>query len=92
MREPYQHPRPFNRRWIAWKLVQLAWRIYDPDYYERIYVLGPDGTLLFDAEISASLYGEGVSSMFCAGAELPAGTTIHHDHDYKPEWLEDLND
>lgn len=87
MREPYQDPRPFNRRWIAWKLVQLAWRIYDPDYCERIYVLGPDGKLLFDAGISADLYGNGVSMLFGFGNPLPAGATIHHDHDYKPEDL-----
>lgn len=90
MREPYQDPKFPNRRWIAWKLVQLAWRIYNPDYYERIYVLGPDGELLFDAEISADLYSCGVSMLFGYGEPLPAGSTIHHDHDYKPEWLEDL--
>jgi hypothetical protein len=85
MREPYQDPKPFNRRWIAWKLVQLAWRIYDPDYYERIWIEGPGGELIFDAEICSDLYGSGVSTMFHRG-EIPAGSTVHHDHDYRPDW------
>ncbi|AID58880.1 hypothetical protein PBI_GAIA_61 [Mycobacterium phage Gaia] len=76
------------RRWIAWKLVQLAYRIYDAERYERIYVNDPDGNLVFEAVVIGDLYGCGISSIFRDGAELPARSVIHWDEDYRPDWLE----
>lgn len=94
MREPYQGPRIGNRRWIAWKLVQLAARIYDAEYYQRIYINGPDGKQVFEAGIIGDLYGAGVFTTFGVNPwdnemTIPAGSTLHFDDDYKPEWLED---
>ncbi|MBB3752448.1 hypothetical protein FHT44_004960 [Mycolicibacterium sp. BK634] len=83
-------PRVGSRRWIAWKLVQLAYRIFDADYYERIYIRDADGHLTFEAIISADLYGAGVSSIYGGvGSSLGAGSTVHWDDDYKPDWLDE---
>ncbi|AEJ94057.1 hypothetical protein SEA_ERICMILLARD_146 [Mycobacterium phage EricMillard] len=79
-----------SRRWIAWKLVQLAARIYDAEYYERIHVTDALGREIFEAVIVGDSYGCGISSATApAGrsARLPDGSTIHWDDDYKPDWL-----
>lgn len=88
MRKPYQDPRIGNRRWIAWKLVQLAQRIYDAEYYERITVTNPDGRLVYEAVINADLYHGGVSSTF-GGRGVEAGAVVDHDQDFRPAWLGD---
>lgn len=81
-------PRPLTRRWIAWKLVQLAYRVFDAGYYERIYINDAGGRLVFDAVICSDLYGCGVSSMYGgAGESLGEGSTVHWDDDYRPDWL-----
>lgn len=90
MKQSHQDPRFPNRRWIAWKLVRLAHRIYDAEIYERIWIEDANGSLLFDAEICSDLYGDGVSTFFAATHTLPAGSTVHHDNDHIPDWLEDL--
>lgn len=78
------------RRWVAWKLVQLAYKIHDPDYYERIYITDADGDEVFWANISADIYGCGVSSMYgYVGEVLPAGCMVHWDDDYRPDWLDE---
>lgn len=76
------------RQWVALKLVRLAYRLHNPEYYERIHVNGPDGALLFEAIIAADEYGSGVSFMFGGhGEALPDGSTVHWDDDYN--WPED---
>jgi len=50
-----------SRRWIAWKLVQLAHRIYDAEYHERITITDEHGRV-GEFVIVADLYGCGVSS------------------------------
>lgn len=85
-------PKPLTRRWLAWRLVQLAHRIFDAEYYERIYVNDGDGGLVFEAIICSDLYGGGVSSMYGApGSEIPVGSTVHWDDDYKPDWLTEVS-
>ena len=91
VREPYQDPKFPNRRWIAWKLVQLAYRIYPhSEFYQRIYVRNADGDMIWEAEIVADLYGCGISSGYGRDGELPPGSTIKLEWEYDPDWLEDL--
>ncbi|QDM57969.1 hypothetical protein SEA_NIHILNOMEN_154 [Mycobacterium phage NihilNomen] len=82
-------PRIGSRRWIAWKLVQLAARIYDAEYYERLLIASGDEELL-EIFIIGDLYGCGISSTHGLNPggtrELP-NCTIHWDDDYEPDWL-----
>src|SRR5690606_19887839 len=78
------------RRWIAWKLVRLAARIYDPEHYERVWVEDPHGRTVFEAVIVADVYGCGLSSVLGREGEvLPAGSMINWDWDYRPDWLDE---
>ncbi|WPH57721.1 hypothetical protein [Mycobacterium phage WXIN] len=97
MRQPYQEPRIGNRRWIAWKLVQLAWRVYNPEYCQRIHITRPDGRQVFEAVIVADLYGNGVSSTIGVNPwdnemSIPAGSTLIYEDEYEPDWLTDESD
>lgn len=48
-------------RWVAWKLVRLAARIYDSEYLERIAVLDKKGNPVIEWLVVADGYGAGVS-------------------------------
>lgn len=87
MHKPYQQPRIGNRRWIAWKLVQLAERIYDAEFYDRIRVVNNYGVTEWEAVVVGDLYGRGISST--RGHDEINHYRILWEHDYKPEWLED---
>ncbi len=79
-----------TRRWIAWKLVQLAYRIHNTEYYERIYLTNAEGKEVWEAVILGDGYGGGVRSIVGGETkELPEGYAVHWDDDYQPEWLED---
>ncbi|QBI99776.1 hypothetical protein SEA_THREERNGTARJAY_148 [Mycobacterium phage ThreeRngTarjay] len=85
-------PRIGSRRWIAWKLVQLAHRIYDAEYYERIYVTDLAGQEVVEAVVIGDPYGCGIfgtsGGLLPGGVRaLPDGSAIHWDDDYKPDWL-----
>lgn len=54
-------PRIGSRRWIAWKLVQLAYRICDVDY-DEVLTVRVGGRTVATIEVSSNLYGNGVSS------------------------------
>ncbi len=86
--EPVPLPRFPNRRWIAWKLVQLAARIFDAEYYERILIKDAEGRLVYEAIIVGDLYGNGVSSIYGNDITLDAGSTVHWDDDYTPDWVD----
>lgn len=77
--------RPGTRRWIAWKLVQLAHRIYDATFYERITVAGPDGPEI-EIDIAADMYGGGVMSSY--GHDRFGDYQLTWD-EFTPEWLND---
>lgn len=78
------------RRWAAWKLVQLAYRIHFPERFERIYITDADSGVVFEAVIVGDTYGCGVVSMYGgAGEVLPAGCRVHWDDDYRPDWLDE---
>lgn len=62
-------PRIGSRRWIAWKLVQLAHRFYDAEYDEVCAVYDKQGQLISRWDIVGSEYGSGVSSQFAPGVE-----------------------
>jgi hypothetical protein len=79
-------PRVGSRRWIAWKLVQLAHRVYDAEYYEQITITGPDGEDLVEFVINADLYGGGVS-MMTGHENFGEGYGVHWTDDYVPDWL-----
>lgn len=49
------------RQWIAWKLVRLARRIHDTEFYERIVITDEHGQV-GEFVIVADQYGCGVSS------------------------------
>ncbi|QRY51705.1 hypothetical protein [Mycolicibacterium septicum] len=89
MKQPYQEPRIGNRRWIAWKLVQIAYRIYNPTFYQRIHIEDPAGLTLFEAVIAGDLYGSGIESEYGPPVELPEGSRVFVDDDYEPDYLED---
>lgn len=72
-----------SRRWIAWKLVQLAHRIYDASFYERITIKHKSGEVVCEIDVQSDMYGAGVMSMF--GSEF-GDYEIEWD-EFKPEWL-----
>lgn len=55
-------PKFGSRRWIAWKLVRIARRIYDAEYDERIIVTDPHGEELTVFEVVGDMYSCGISS------------------------------
>lgn len=79
-------PKVGSRRWIAWKLVQLAAKLYDAEYTEHIMIHPSVGKSL-DITIIGDSYGCGISSIDGPGSstrylnvwEYP-GVTI--------EWIE----
>jgi hypothetical protein len=80
-------PRFGNRRWIAWKLVQLAARIYDAEFYERIVIRDSDGDDVLEFTVTSDLYGCGVSSSI--GHDEFGGYTVTWE-EFTPDWLEEL--
>lgn len=79
-------PRIGSRRWIAWKLVQLAHRIFNAEYHERIVVSGPDGEDIIEFVINGDLYGGGVSMQY-GHDTFGDGYSVRWEDDYVPEWL-----
>ncbi|AEJ92201.1 hypothetical protein LITTLEE_154 [Mycobacterium phage LittleE] len=84
-------PRIGSRRWIAWKLVQLAARIHYAEYCERIYVTDPAGQEVVEVVVIGDPYGCGIFStsggLLPGGARaLPDGSTIHWGDDCQPDW------
>lgn len=54
-------PRFMSRRWIAWRLIQLAYRIHDADFDDSltIYV---GGRKVAEIGVLGNTYGNGVTS------------------------------
>lgn len=71
------------RRWIAWKLVQLAHRIHDAEFWERITIKDPDGSIVIEWQICADTYGRGIASRF--GTSQFGGYQASSE-EFKPEW------
>jgi hypothetical protein len=83
-----------NRRWIAWKLVQLAHRICDTEYYERI-VITDEHDQVGEFVIVGDAYGCGVTSY----SGLPVRSSLDPDtwkfgscdlvwEEFTPDWLD----
>lgn len=66
------------RRWVAWKLVQLAWHIFMPEREESIRIIDAAGRTVAEWEIVGDVYGCGISSQIVTD-ELPDGWTIETD-------------
>lgn len=49
------------RRWIAWKLVQLAYRLHMPLYDQDIIIESPSGEV-YTINIIGDIYGSGIIS------------------------------
>jgi hypothetical protein len=49
------------RKWLAWKLVQLAHRLHDPEYVEHIGIETSAGRKI-DINVIGDEYGRGISS------------------------------
>lgn len=79
-------PRIGSRRWIAWKLVQLAARIYDAESYERITITGPEG-VVHTLDVVNDGYGAGISGG--NGRDEFGGYRLDLDFDYRPDWLDE---
>lgn len=79
-------PRIGSRRWIAWKLVQLAHRVFDAEYYERIVIHDPEGDELIEFVINADLYGGGVSSQ-TGWDSFAGGYHVAWYDNFHPDWL-----
>lgn len=50
------------RKWLAWKLVQLAARLHHTEYVEAISILSPTGRQVY-IEVTGDSYGCGISSI-----------------------------
>jgi len=77
--------RPFSRRWIAWKLVQLAARIYDAEYHERITIRDYEGNPVIEWHVVSDLYGCGVSSQH---GDTAFGEFAAVCEEFEPDWYE----
>lgn len=53
------------RRWIAWQLVQLAWKVWHHEWVQRIQIRNAAGELVIEWEIAADTYSGGISSQSC---------------------------
>ncbi|SKM81542.1 Uncharacterised protein [Mycobacteroides abscessus subsp. massiliense] len=65
------------RRWLAWRLVQLAHRVADTTVVERIVIVAPDGGPVVEWEIEGDAYGGGVSSQTGLTHFSPGYTALH---------------
>ena len=77
--------RPFSRRWIAWKLVQLAARIYDAEYHERIAILDYEGVPVIEWCLTGDEYGAGVSFQY-GDTQFGDYTVVWEE--IEPDWYE----
>ncbi|PVB03135.1 hypothetical protein [Mycobacteroides abscessus] len=77
------------RRWLAWRLVQLAHRIADTTVIERIVIVGPDARPVVEWEIEGDAYGGGVFSQTGLTHFAP-GYTALHIFDGEPTYPRDL--
>lgn len=50
------------RKWIAWKLVCAADRIYSTDYEQHV-VVTDQGVEIFEASVTADDYGRGIHAL-----------------------------
>jgi hypothetical protein len=88
MSDPPDMPRIGSKRWIAWKLVQVAHRFYNAEYYERIAIKDPDGDVAIEWVVNADLYGGGVSYCYgVLGDSFGGGYTATWE-EFTPDWLE----
>jgi hypothetical protein len=71
------------RRWLAWRLMQLAHRIADTTVTERIVIVAPDGGPVVEWEIEGDAYGSGVSSQ-TGLTYFSGGYTALHIYDGEP--------
>lgn len=85
--DPLELPRIGSRRWIAWKLVQLAHRIFDAEYYETITVTDSNGEEVVEFLIVSDLWGNGVSMQ--TGSTTFGGYNVSWGTDVHPAWLEE---
>lgn len=76
------------RRWLAWKLQQLAVRIHDTEFHQLLSVYAPDGRRIVEWDVYADGYGAGVSSQDTHGC--PSGYRVGwEDIDFE-EWCRRL--
>lgn len=66
------------RRWVAWKLVQVAAKIYDTETHERITVWDSLGGLIGTWTVTGDAYGCGITS---GPTRLAMGFTATLDFD-----------
>lgn len=64
------------RQWVAWKLVQVAAKLYDTEVEQRICVWDRDGILLGSWAVLGDGYGCGVTA---GPMRLPLGITATVD-------------
>lgn len=72
------------RRWTAWKLSQLSYRILNTEYQETLTVRDPDGNLIVEWLITGDAYGSGVFSQTAPG--LTRNYQIDWDDGW-PDWM-----
>jgi hypothetical protein len=48
------------RHWVAWQLQKLSARIFDDEYFQRLRVYDPDGSLIVEWGATANVWGGGV--------------------------------
>lgn len=71
------------RRWIAWRLVQLATRIWDHETLQRIQIRNASGELVIEWESLANTYGHGVFSQH-GRTEFGGYTAVIEEGAYPP--------
>lgn len=76
------------RRWIAWKLVCLAHRIYDATHHETVRVINPDGVKILELLIQDDEYGGGI---FAFESRAPEGYEVEHLYRWPDYMYEDID-
>jgi len=66
------------RRWVAWRLQQLATRIYSGERYEHVEIVDEYGIRRYSADINGDDYSHGIDNTF---TQLPDGWKFH-------EWID----
>lgn len=74
------------RRWLAWKLVQLAFKICNTEHHETLTVTTPDGQRIVEWLISGDAYGGGVFAQDTHGC--PDGYIV----EWAEKWPDYMNE
>lgn len=64
------------RRWLAWKLVRVAFRLCDTEYQQRIIVTNKSGVVVASIGVVGDAYGCGISDVFSCESSCADGVEV----------------